>query len=178
MTRGYPAGDTVRKEARMRHRPLVAIAAALAVAAAAPGLAASAPSQPPADGLHAQTAKKKVKKRPIKLVKRMNAPGFPAVLATRRNQALYWWRADGPGRIACTGSCAVAWPPLLVPKNRTVPRKIRGIKGTFGVIRRPDGKRQVTYNRYPIYTYHNEGPNEVRCNNVNAWFVARARGLR
>ena len=46
-------------------------------------------------------------------------------------------------------------------------------QGTFGVIRRPNGKLQVTHNGLPVYTYVHEGPGEVRCDNVNGWFVVR-----
>jgi hypothetical protein len=56
-----------------------------------------------------------------------------------------------------------------------VPKRVAGIKGTFGTIRRPDGKRQVTFNRLPVYTYAHEGPTQVLCNNVDGWFVVRLR---
>lgn len=108
----------------------------------------------------------------------IDAPGFPDVLATRAGQALYWWTSDRPGKVNCTGACAEAWPPLYVPKGATVATKVRGVKGTFGTVRRPGGRRQVTYQGYPIYTYAHENRREVRCNDVNGWFVARARGLR
>ena len=66
-----------------------------------------------------------------------------------------------------------AWPPLVVARASAVPRTIAGVKGTFGTIRRPDGKLQVTWNRLPVYTYAHEGPREVRCDNVNGWFAVR-----
>lgn len=102
---------------------------------------------------------------------------FGKVLVTRSGQALYWWNRERPGRVRCTGACARAWPPLIIPRRARVPARIAGVKGRFGTIVRRDGRRQVTYKRRPIYTYVNEGPREVRCNNVNGWFVARARGL-
>ena len=43
--------------------------------------------------------------------------------------------------------------------------------GTWGTIRRPNGRLQVTYNRLPLYAYAHEPPRVVRCNNVNGWFV-------
>ena len=43
----------------------------------------------------------------------------------------------------------------------------------FGVVRRPDGRLQVTYNGLAVYTYVHEGPNQVLCNNVDGWFVVR-----
>ena len=58
-----------------------------------------------------------------------------------------------------------------------MPATITGVKGRFGTVIRPDGRRQVTLQGMPIYSYVNEGPRQVRCNNVNGWFVARARGL-
>ena len=45
------------------------------------------------------------------------------------------------------------WPPLYA-KGR-MPAKIAGIRGTFGMIRRPDGRLQV--------------------DDVNGWFVVRLR---
>jgi predicted lipoprotein with Yx(FWY)xxD motif len=102
---------------------------------------------------------------------------FGAILATPKKQALYFWRVEkrAGGKIRCTGSCAKAWPPLYA--KGAVPRKIRGIAGTFGTVRRPDGRRQVTFNGLAIYTYAHEGPTQVLCNNVNGWFVVRVRPI-
>ncbi len=102
---------------------------------------------------------------------------FGRVLATRAGQALYWWNRERDGRVRCTGSCARAWPPLIVSKRAQVPATIKGVKGRFGTLQRPDGRRQVTYQGLPIYSYAHEDPRLVLCNNVNGWFVARARGL-
>lgn len=96
---------------------------------------------------------------------------FGAILATPKKQALYTWRAERDFKVHCTGSCARAWPPLIV--KRSVPKRVTGIKGTFGTIRRPDGRLQVTFNRRPVYTYAHEGPEQVLCNNVGGWFVVR-----
>jgi predicted lipoprotein with Yx(FWY)xxD motif len=52
---------------------------------------------------------------------------------------------------------------------------VAGIDGRFGVIRRPNGRLQVTFNRRPVYTYIHEGPEDVRCDNVGGWFVVRLR---
>jgi predicted lipoprotein with Yx(FWY)xxD motif len=100
---------------------------------------------------------------------------FGPILATPKKQALYYWNREkrAGGKIRCTGSCAKAWPPLYA--KGAVPRKIRGIAGTFGSVRRPDGRRQVTYNGLAVYTYAHEGPGQVLCNNVDGWFVVRVR---
>jgi predicted lipoprotein with Yx(FWY)xxD motif len=126
--------------------------AALALASAA--MAGSAPAAP---------------------VKKLKAAGFGSVLARADRQALYYWQVEkkAGGKVRCTGTCAALWPPLIVRSRTAVAAHVTGIKGTFGVIRRPGGKLQVTYNRLPVYTYVHEGPGEVRCDNVNGWFVVR-----
>jgi predicted lipoprotein with Yx(FWY)xxD motif len=108
-------------------------------------------------------------------VKSMQASGFGRVLATLGNRALYYWTPEKrrPGTIVCTGACARAWPVLFVRKGVTVRKRYPGFKGVFGTIRRPDGRRQLTYNRLPLYTYAHEGPREVRCDDVDGWFVVR-----
>jgi predicted lipoprotein with Yx(FWY)xxD motif len=99
---------------------------------------------------------------------------FGNVLARRDHQALYYWNVEKRDfKVHCTGACARAWPPLIVRTRSAVPRRIAGIKGTFGTIRRPDGRLQVTHNRLPIYTYAHERPNQVLCDDVNGWFVVR-----
>lgn len=141
---------------------LVAVAGAAAVGAAGAGGA------PGSAGVAAPAAAKP-------LVKKLRTTSFGNVLVTRGNQALYYWTPEKrrPGKIVCTGRCANAWPPLIVPKGVTVPRKLAGFAGTFGTIRRPDGRTQLTYNRLPLYTYAHEGPGQVLCNNVDGWFVVR-----
>jgi predicted lipoprotein with Yx(FWY)xxD motif len=111
---------------------------------------------------------------PAPPVTKIRAQGFGNVLATRGRKALYYWNVEKRDfKVHCTGACAQAWPPLIVRSAAAVPRRIAGLKGTFGTIRRPDGRLQVTWNRLPVYTYAHEGPNEVRCDNVNGWFVVR-----
>jgi predicted lipoprotein with Yx(FWY)xxD motif len=108
-------------------------------------------------------------------VTKLKASGFGFVLARADRQALYYWQVEkkAGGKVRCTGTCADLWPPLLVRSRAAVPVHVAGIRGTFGVIRRPNGKLQVTHNRLPVYTYAHEGPGEVRCDNVNGWFVVR-----
>jgi predicted lipoprotein with Yx(FWY)xxD motif len=108
-------------------------------------------------------------------VTKIRAAGFGPVLARSDWQALYYWQVEkkAGGKVRCTGGCAALWPPLVVRSRAAVPAHVAGIKGTFGVIRRPDGRLQVTHDRLPVYTYVHEGPGVVRCDNVNGWFVVR-----
>jgi predicted lipoprotein with Yx(FWY)xxD motif len=139
---------------KLSHRIVVALAAGtLAAAAAGSAMAVRAGNAPV-----------------IKLKDRQ----FGNVRATPKHQALYYWSKEKKDfKVRCTGACAKAWPPLVVKSAAAVPRAIAGIKGSFGTVRRPDGKLQVTFNRLPVYTYAHEGPNQVLCNDVDGWFVVR-----
>jgi predicted lipoprotein with Yx(FWY)xxD motif len=140
----------------MRRLTLLAAAAIGALAVAAPAAMAATD----------MTAAPVIKQR---------SSGFGAILARRDHQALYWWNVEKRDfKVHCTGACARAWPPLIVRSRAAVPQTIPGVRGVFGVIRRPDGRLQVTRNRLPLYTYAHEKPYQVLCNNVNGWFVARA----
>ena len=85
------------------------------------------------------------------------------------------WKSEPKGKIRCTGACAKAWPPVLVKKGVVVPMHYSGIKGDFGTIRRPDGSRQLTFDRRALYTYAHEKPGQVLCNDVDNWFALKIR---
>ena len=136
-------------------KKLIVLIVAFAALAAGSAAAATAPTRAPA----------------IKYVDNQ----FGAVLATPKKQALYYWTAENDFKIHCRDGCAKLWPPLTVKSRTAVPQHVAGIRGTFGTIRRSAGVFQVTFNRRPVYTYAHEGPEEVRCDNVNGWFVVRLK---
>jgi predicted lipoprotein with Yx(FWY)xxD motif len=102
-------------------------------------------------------------------------PSFGDILQSNNKLPLYYWNVEkrARGKIRCTGECARAWPPLLVKSRAVVPTTIRGVTGKFGVVRRPDGRLQVTFRGLPLYAYHDDPPNTVLCDNVDGWFVVR-----
>jgi predicted lipoprotein with Yx(FWY)xxD motif len=54
----------------------------------------------------------------------------------------------------CQGQCAVYWPPVLTSKR---PEAGPGVdQHALGVIVRPDGTHQVTYNGRPLYLFNND----------------------
>jgi len=109
------------------------------------------------------------------VVKVKNAT-FGNILQSKNRLPLYYWSVEkrAGGKVRCTGECARVWPPLLVKSRSAVPARLPGVKGVFGVVRRPDGKLQVTHRGLPLYAYHDDPPNTVLCNNVDGWFVVRA----
>jgi predicted lipoprotein with Yx(FWY)xxD motif len=108
-----------------------------------------------------------------KLVRTIMDKQLGEVLTTSNRQAIYVWRSEPRGKIRCTGSCAKAWPPVVVKKGVMVPMHYAGIKGDFGIIRRPDGSRQLTLDRRALYTYAHEKPGQVLCNDVDNWFAVK-----
>jgi predicted lipoprotein with Yx(FWY)xxD motif len=108
------------------------------------------------------------------LVTKLRADNLDATVLARGNrQALYYWSRERDGRIRCVGACAKAWPPYIVSANRDIPRKLRGFRGVFGTVERPDGRLQLTYNRLPLYTYAHEARGVVLCDDVDGWFAIR-----
>jgi predicted lipoprotein with Yx(FWY)xxD motif len=87
------------------------------------------------------------------------------VLTANNGLTLYSLSAETHGNFICKGSCLKDWFPLVVAK---------GVKPTgpvaLGTIKRPDGRRQVTFEGKPLYTFdadskkgdaHGEGIKDV-----------------
>jgi predicted lipoprotein with Yx(FWY)xxD motif len=70
------------------------------------------------------------------------------VLTNADGLTLYWFAPDTSTSSACTGSCAVYWPPVS-----GAPAAGPGITGRLGAIKRPGGGLQATYDGHPLYTY-------------------------
>lgn len=145
---------------------VVAVLAALVVAAVPVALAATGPD--------AQEAKRK----PVTL--RLQKSQYGPILFDGRGRVLYAFTRDRKGKPSrCYGSCAKAWPVYFAPKGKLTAGK--GVKKKLlGTTRRRGGKRQVTYNGWPLYYYAHEGRGEVKCHNVRThgglWIVMKANG--
>ena len=92
--------------------------------------------------------------------------GLGDVLVDRQGRTLYLFARDSGTVSACTGACAVNWPPLLAQGTPLV-----GSGATpsgIGRTTRPDGLSQLTYNGHPLYTYIGDSaPGQARGNNIN-----------
>ena len=104
---------------------------------------------------------------------------YGPVLFDGRKRVLYGFTRDrrgGPSR--CYGACAAAWPVYFGKGSLRAGKGVR--QALIGTTRRRDGRRQVTYNGWPLYYYAHEGPGEVKCQNVDEfgglWLVVRANG--
>jgi predicted lipoprotein with Yx(FWY)xxD motif len=146
---------------------VVIAAAALAVA----GLAAA--------GRAGGSSLQKIDGAQAKATLTVRSTRFGRILFDGRGQVLYGFTRDrrgGPSQ--CYGACAKAWPVYF---KTGMMRAGSGVKQSeIGTTRRRDGRLQLTYNGWPLYFYADEGPGEVKCQNVDQfdglWLVVRPNG--
>jgi predicted lipoprotein with Yx(FWY)xxD motif len=85
------------------------------------------------------------------------------VLTNSAGLTLYSFAPDTSTTSKCTGSCATYWPPVKGPATAG-----SGVTGTLGVITRPDGTMQATYDGHPLYTYvADTAPGQNKGNGLN-----------
>src|SRR5918999_6314527 len=104
---------------------------------------------------------------------------FGKILFAGNGRVVYGFtrdRRNGPSQ--CYGDCAAAWPVYFAKGTL---RAGTGVKQSLlGTTRRRDGRRQVTYNGWPLYYYAHEKAGEVKCQNVvthgGTWLVVRPSG--
>jgi predicted lipoprotein with Yx(FWY)xxD motif len=146
---------------------LVAVAAAI-VPAAAIGVAQGAPSGARAG--EAMTPSPTLKVRTTRFGKVLFAGNGRVVYGFTRD------RRNGPSQ--CYGDCAAAWPVYFAKGTLKAGTGLK--QSLLGTTRRRDGRRQVTYNGWPLYYYAHEKAGEVKCQNVEThggtWLVVRPAG--
>jgi predicted lipoprotein with Yx(FWY)xxD motif len=118
-----------------RPRMIVAAAAVAALAAAGFALHPAATHAAQSKGAVVSTAK----------------TSLGRILVTSNGRTLYLFEKDRNGKSACSGQCAVFWPPLITSGKPIVTGGARA--SLIGTTRRADGRLQVTYNHHPLYTF-------------------------
>jgi predicted lipoprotein with Yx(FWY)xxD motif len=120
------------------------VAVAFALAAAACGGGGSASSSAPASGGGATVSTDQI-------------GDAGQVLVDSNGQALYTNDQETRGMVLCDGACLSFWTPLTVngaPKGDS-------LDGKLGVVTRPDGSKQVTFDGKLLYTFYTDSPGEV-----------------
>jgi predicted lipoprotein with Yx(FWY)xxD motif len=101
--------------------------------------------------------------------------GGVTILTSANGFTLYWFAPDSAAVSRCTGSCAAYWPPVT-----GTPTAGPGVTtGKLGMIKRPGGTTQVTYDGHPLYTYIGDNaPGQARGNKLDLnggyWYEVRA----
>ena len=97
------------------------------------------------------------------VVKVVTRHPFGKMLATTHGRSLYIKPHGG-----CTGGCLGVWPPVFMPKGKTIPLGTHCL-GTVRV-----GHRlQVTYRGKRLYTFVSDTGSSVTGNNVQGFKVAK-----
>jgi predicted lipoprotein with Yx(FWY)xxD motif len=146
---------------------LAAVAATLTIAACG---GSSNSSQTPAGAATADTVG-------IKQV-----AGLGRVLVDSSGRALYTPDQETKGMISCTGSCTAEWLPVGAGAKPTAAAGA----GRVGVVKRPDGTRQVTLDGMPLYTFVDDSPSKITGNGDTdrfgghdfTWHVVLAGGAK
>jgi predicted lipoprotein with Yx(FWY)xxD motif len=143
-----------------RHLIVASLAAAVlaltacASSSSSSSSSAAAPSGTPAAGASSSSSGSTLMVRTI---------GSTQVLTNSAGLTLYWFVPDTSTTSNCTGSCATYWPPVKGPATAG-----SGVTGTLGVITRPDGTMQATYDGHPLYTYAaDSAPGQNKGNGLN-----------
>jgi len=105
--------------------------------------------------------------------------GVGNVIVDSAGQALYANDQEAGGMVLCDGACLSFWTPLTVTG---APKGGDSVTGKLGVVRRPDGAKQVTYNEKPLYTFYLDKPGNVGGDGFDdafsgqkfSWHVVRA----
>jgi len=108
----------------------------------------------------------------------VSVTSFGNVLADPQGKTLYFFAHDvsAGGASACTGQCAVMWPPFAAAAPVSVTPPLAA--ADFSTIIRSDGTQQATYRGRPLYYYSGDtGPQVVNGNGIGGlWFVANLEG--
>jgi predicted lipoprotein with Yx(FWY)xxD motif len=84
-----------------------------------------------------------------------------------------------PSQSNCNGACAVTWPPVVVNPNGKI--FLSGVpKSEIGVVKRADGKLQVTVGGWPVYLFSKDtAPGQTNGEGVGGtWFAVSPQGAK
>jgi len=107
--------------------------------------------------------------------------GGKTVLIDADGMALYTSEQEAGGPVRCTGACLEFWEPLTI--NGGQPSgMVAG--GALGVLTRPDGVTQVTFNGVPVYRFTEDQSRSVKGDGLDdavdgqqfAWHVVTTGG--
>ncbi len=85
------------------------------------------------------------------MVKEVKNAKLGEILVNAQGRTLYRYTPDTATKVACTGGCAVSWPPLTLPSGTTKPVGGPGVTGLTTI--KVGGELQVEYQGHPLYTF-------------------------
>ena len=120
---------------------------------------------------------------PVSEVQTATVHGLGKILVDGQGFTLYVFAPDKhSGSSKCYGRCASGWPPLVLPSGLTKPVAGAGVQpALLGTTKRKDGSVEVTYNKWPLYTWVvDSAPGDVTGQDINSlggkWYVITPSG--
>ncbi len=140
----------VRKTSDLGSALIMALAIALSGCVALAGVTASAASAKPKINASVKIGTARVGK-------------LGTVLVDSQGHVLYVFQPDRHAKVACDSDCQSIWPPVVAPTTGVAKAVGKARQSKLGSYRNPaDGKRIVTYNGWPLYTYvSDQGPGQA-----------------
>lgn len=89
--------------------------------------------------------------------------GVGTVLVDSQGNALYTNNQDSGMNVACTGSCAAIWVPLMAPSSGQPTSSDQAVQAKLGMVKSKNGN-QVTFGGKPLYTFVQDSPGQVTGN--------------
>ena len=128
----------------------------------------------------ANTARRSVAERWVQL-EASRAGELDPVVVNGAGLTLYRFDNDtaSPSKSTCDGDCAKTWPPVTVAKGGRI--FVSGVKkSAVGVVKRADGRLQVTIGGWPVYRFAKDTePGDTKGQGVGGtWFGVTPDGQK
>jgi predicted lipoprotein with Yx(FWY)xxD motif len=82
------------------------------------------------------------------------------VLVDARDHTLYSAEVEKDAQIHCVDACTSFWEPVLASAD-DVDNASKDLRDALGIVKRPEGESQLTYDGLPLYTFAKEGAGEL-----------------
>jgi predicted lipoprotein with Yx(FWY)xxD motif len=86
--------------------------------------------------------------------------GGTDVLADSAGKTLYSAAVEKRGEIHCVAACTSAWKPMLASSS-DAEKAAAELDAKLGVVERPNGDEQLTFDGLPLYTFAEEGAGKL-----------------
>jgi predicted lipoprotein with Yx(FWY)xxD motif len=178
MTKTITRAPCIRELAAATCKWRSAVSVVIACAIIAIGAAACSSPATTSSGRHHV-----VQNGPVYKIAAAQLSGLGTALVDGKGITLYLFIPDhDSSHSVCTALCAVAWPPLILPKGVSAPLSGRGVNAALlGTTTRAYGGVQITYNGWPLYLWPNDtAPGQATGQGLNnlggLWYVVSAQG--
>jgi predicted lipoprotein with Yx(FWY)xxD motif len=109
----------------------------------------------------------------------LNGSLATTIVVSSTGRTLYHDSAEAKNTVKCTGACSKEWLPYVVTAGAKPVAGTGVTAAKVGVLKRPDGKMQVTYAGFAVYLYAGDSkPGDVNGQGVGGiWHAIAPTGI-